>query len=158
LNKLSNQNKCQELQTHNFIAMKESNLTIEQEAIKKRLIDRIAEPRGKYIDCDKGWYKILEELNNKLAYLDPDYQIYQIKEKFGTLRVYYETTANDFIRSMMDDFIIAAEKQSAMLCEICGNGAGKNKVEFDPTVRIRESGRIRTLCDTCVDSQNSLKL
>jgi|LakMenEpi03Aug12_release.lakeMendotaPanAssembly.Ray.scaffolds.fasta_scaffold411887_1 hypothetical protein len=138
--------------------MEDVSLTSEQEAIKKRLIERFPDGIGKYIECDKGWYRLLDDLNNKLAYIDPDYKIYQVKEKFGTLRLYYNTSTNDFLRSMMDDFVISAEKQSAILCEICGNGAGKNKIDFDPTVKIREVGRIRTLCDTCVASQNIKKL
>ena len=55
---------------------------------EKKLINRIPKPWGRYISCNEGWYNILDELDNKLAYLDPDYQINQVKEKFGTLRFY----------------------------------------------------------------------
>lgn len=36
----------------------------------------------------KGWVPIIEQLDKDISALDPDYQIMQVKEKFGTLRFY----------------------------------------------------------------------
>ena len=59
--------------------------------IEQRLISRIPKGWGRYISCNEGWYDILDKLDIKLSYLDPDYSIAQVKEKFGTLRFYFDT-------------------------------------------------------------------
>jgi hypothetical protein len=38
----------------------------------------------------EGWMPIILDLNEKLTKLDPEYRIMQIKEKFGTLRYYFD--------------------------------------------------------------------
>jgi hypothetical protein len=40
-----------------------------------------------------GWIPLVEELHAKLIELDPGYALEQVKEKFGTLRVYATTRA-----------------------------------------------------------------
>jgi hypothetical protein len=56
------------------------------EAVLRRI------PRGYFhcIDCGPGWYPLLSRLAKKLAEVDPDglIAVYQVKEKFGGLRVY----------------------------------------------------------------------
>lgn len=93
--------------------------------IEQKLLNRIFKPWGKYISCNEGWYKILEELDNKLSYLDPEYKINQIKEKFGTLRFYFDTSADSPIRDIMDDCVSAAAYASSYTCEYCGSNLGK---------------------------------
>ena len=56
-----------------------------------RILNRIPLGWGKWISCDKGWYKLLTELEADLAEIFPFYAINQVKEKYGTLRFY---TAN----------------------------------------------------------------
>lgn len=46
---------------------------------------------GRWIGCGKGWYPLLTEANRKLAELFPNYEIHQVKEKYGTLRFYWGT-------------------------------------------------------------------
>lgn len=53
------------------------------------ILDRIPRGWGKWISLDAGWYPLIVDLNSKLAALDPDYEIHQVKEKFGTLRFYF---------------------------------------------------------------------
>ncbi len=54
----------------------------------RTLLERIPDGWGRWIQCGPGWYPILARLNKRLEEFDPDYQVLQIKEKFGTLRIY----------------------------------------------------------------------
>jgi hypothetical protein len=53
-----------------------------------KILSRIPPRWGRWIQCDKGWYPLLCELDEKLAAIFPDYEVHQVKEKFGTLRYY----------------------------------------------------------------------
>ncbi len=90
--------------------------------IRERLLGRIPEQWGKWVSCDSGWDWILDDLDRKLSYLDPEYQINQVKEKFGTLRFYYEArTTEDVVFELMDDAVRTAEHYSAYTCEAVEN-------------------------------------
>jgi hypothetical protein len=52
----------------------------------ERILHRIPAGCGRWIDCGPGWYPILVGLDLRLAELAPGYEVYQVKEKFGTLR------------------------------------------------------------------------
>lgn len=69
-----------------------------------------------------GWKDIVLEADAMLAHIDPDYEIHQIKEKFGTLRYYYGTNHEyDSIEyKIMDAITRSAESKSAGVCEVCG--------------------------------------
>lgn len=54
----------------------------------QKILSRIPPRWGRWISCDKGWYPLVIELDQKLAEIYPDYQLHQVKEKFGTLRYY----------------------------------------------------------------------
>lgn len=54
----------------------------------KKILSRIPPRWGRWISCDKGWYPLVIELDQKLAEIAPDYTLHQVKEKFGTLRYY----------------------------------------------------------------------
>jgi hypothetical protein len=82
-------------------------------------------------ECGDGWYDILRDLCLKIK--DTDTKFVQIKEKFGTLRVYV-WNATDEVYAEIDK----AEALSAKTCEQCGA----------PGVT-RGGGWIQTLCDTC---------
>lgn len=97
--------------------------------IEQRLLNRIHKPWGRYISCGEGWYQLLGHLDKKLSYLDPDYKIHQVKEKFGTLRFYYETQADDLIRDIMTDCVSAHEYASSHVCEYCGSYAAKSQTD-----------------------------
>lgn len=88
-----------------------------------------------------GWNHILAQLNAKLSMLDPDYKILQIKEKFGTLRFYYETNTTLFsIKEAMDRYIRYAEIQSSKTCEKCG---------AEGSLINRKMGWMKTVCKNC---------
>lgn len=69
----------------------------------------------------KGWLSIVEELNQRLAKIDPGYEIHQIKEKFGALR-YYAMPSRSLFNEVREEFRVLvheAEAKSAVTCEIC---------------------------------------
>ena len=83
-----------------------------------------------------GWEPILVALHQDLLSLNPDYRVFQVKEKFGSLRVYLD----DPMTPEMDQAVHAAETLSAQICEVCGaSGRVRNVSQF----------YVRCLCDTC---------
>lgn len=125
----------------------------------EKIIERIPAQWGKCIDCDSGWDWILADLNTKLEYLDSEYEIHQVKEKFGTLRFYYQAKADrGVVLDLMDDAVSMAERYSATTCELCGKSSMKSDsrkgIEFDGSVSLKYSGGnpngwLKTLCDGC---------
>ena len=89
------------------------------------------------LDVGPGWYRLIVDLDRELAAIDPDYQLAQVKEKFGGLR-YYVEFESDRPRPGFDDLIRAAERRSERTCEQCGGGGGLT----------RRGSWVRTLCAT----------
>ena len=114
--------------------------------IEQALLGRIPDGWGKYVSCRKGWYKILEDLDSKLSYLDPNYRVVQIKEKFGTLRFYFDSSLDNLVKDIMNDCVAAAQYASSYTCEYCGSRL---------TAKLREGGWVKTLCDDCSDKRNN---
>lgn len=74
-----------------------------------------------YFSVGTGWLPLLHDLNSKLALLDPNYQITQIKEKFGGLRFYVSfSEINPLLETICYDVIHLIENKSFNVCEICG--------------------------------------
>lgn len=77
--------------------------------------------------CDKGWHNIiiaaLNEINTLMSQTRPDEKlhVYQIKEKFGGLRMYIEVlpTETDF-NNKVAEIVSHAEIQCEQTCEVCG--------------------------------------
>ena len=65
-------------------------------------------------ECSDGWFDLLEDLFKKLSALPDQVELEQVKEKYGTLRVYAMGSDEAF------DLINEAEEKSATICEICG--------------------------------------
>lgn len=115
------------------------------------ILDRIHEPWWSGISCGEGWHGFLLELDARLASMDPDYTIQQVKEKFGTLR-YYASPSEAYRDSNQEAYqkyesafqraIRAAELKSSTTCENCGAADG--------SLKVRE-GAWRTLCGACGD-------
>jgi len=92
-------------------------------------------------ECGDGWFNIINQLmsqiqhhidwNNKKEELVPQVTLTQVKEKFGTLRFYYDG-GDDRIRGL----VTMAQAMSGVTCENCGN-AGK----------IRGNGWYYTSCE-----------
>lgn len=113
----------------------------------KPILDRIPEAWGKYLP-EAGWDNLLLALNNMLVVYDEDYIIQQAKEKFGTLRFHFDFS-EEFknypnykeTRLRLYGMIQAIEFLSSRTCEYCGS--------MDDTVKLRQNGWIKTLCDKC---------
>lgn len=108
-------------------------------------------------ECGNGWFGIISSLcwmirqheDNKIwrkKYLEendleklkqePEYfpvKFDQIKEKYGTLRVYF-SGGDEYVEGLVS----MAEAISGKICEVCGNKGQPNK-----------GGWISTLCDSC---------
>lgn len=87
--------------------------------------------------CGNGWYKIIDTMSKELTAYAKKHGVAieceQVKEKFGTLRVYLNAS-ND----ATDKIVAKAEKASAKTCEHCGKPG-----------RIRETGWVMIACDKC---------
>ena len=62
----------------------------------------------------KGWQKLVDKLCKDIAKIDPDTEVSQIKEKFGTLRFYHQ--GGQEVARLAEK----AEQKSAFICEVCG--------------------------------------
>lgn len=81
-----------------------------------------------------GWFDLEWRLCEALEQVVPvDYKLFQIKEKFGTLRWYDNGNTDEG-----DALISQAEKESALTCELCGL----------PGI-LRGKNGLTTQCDTC---------
>ena len=85
---------------------------------------------------DPGWSKLIEDLVNDLFNLGWNGEVLQVKEKFGGLRFYINTGSQEIF-----DRIYRAENDSFKICEYCGAPGFP-----------RNTGWIKTLCDTCVEN------
>lgn len=100
-----------------------------------------------------GWAKIIENLDDLINTVDSEYQIDQIKEKFGGLR-YYITNSDKYRTKIKENFpafidpvslyINNAQRNSFLTCENCGKK--DSEVETRPN---EGEFWIRTLCKKC---------
>ncbi len=89
------------------------------------------------VDVGDGWVPIVERLGEQLADLG-GVTVTQVKEKFGGLRVYHESSDYDTAEAL----IRTAEEECARTCENCGAAGSR-----------RGGGWILTLCDGCHESR-----
>jgi hypothetical protein len=75
-------------------------------------------------ECGPGWAGLLERLFNDLGQiLRPTgnrITIRQLKEKFGTLRVYWRGAVDNETDARIDDAILLAAFRSEVTCDVCG--------------------------------------
>jgi hypothetical protein len=89
---------------------------------------------------DDGWFDILwrlcEDLEPLVVQFEQEtgcqFEVLQVKEKFGGLRVYVNCRKQDAIRQRID----AEIQESFHTCEVCGQPG-----------KLREERWIKTLCD-----------
>ncbi len=103
---------------------------------------RIPDGWGRWISCDRGWYRIIIDVDQQLAKLDPNYAVHQVKEKFGGLRYYFAATSavDEETWEKMQQIVRKAEKLADKTCECCGS---------TEKVKLRDNGWWKTMCDHC---------
>lgn len=111
-------------------------------------------PIGRYgIECDDGWYDLIEEVCGQLQYLSKlfkrDIIAAQVKEKYGGLRFYtsleeIKTNVGDHKLqwSIINNVISTTENASLHTCELCGTHVEVDKIKIN---KVRE----KTLCKKC---------
>jgi hypothetical protein len=108
------------------------------------ILRRIPDGWGRWISVDAGWYPLVIATNHRLAELDAEYVLHQIKEKFGTLRYYCAPSGDDpnpDLLDALDEITAAAERASAITCERCGQ----------PGMLQRTRYWAKTLCHSCAE-------
>jgi len=93
----------------------ETQLQIEE--LKKKILPGYWQS----VDVDEGWYQLVLDCDKELTQIDPGYQIVQIKQKFGGLRYYFESSPLLGTRKAMDDVVAKYEAVAAVTCEATGN-------------------------------------
>lgn len=87
----------------------------------------------------EGWNELVDNLIQELNKINQDWEISQIKEKFGGLRFYAHNT-----NEKQNELIRRAEEVSYHVCEVCGE-QGKLRDDL---------GWIQTLCDKHYSIEN----
>ena len=92
-----------------------SDKTILPDAI--RPFFKEGDPSGSVVP--PGWFDIVERMHANIIKVEPTYQIEQIKEKFGLLRVYVDTEHHP--DSLVYIIINYYESMSRRICQFCGS-------------------------------------
>lgn len=108
-------------------------LGIREPVSMQQILDRFVADSPHEIQCDKGWYPLIISIHQELAHIDQNYQILQIKEKFGGLRFYY--VSNSKKHSEIDRIVHFYENKSYEICEVTGK----------PGQLMRKGGTYKTL-------------
>jgi hypothetical protein len=117
----------------------EDNLIIKYRPLFKNKDDDMISLIGCFgFECGNGWYKLIDDtlnkINQKVIELNIKYfEIVQIKQKFGSLRIY-----TNFHIEEIEDIIEDAEDLSKIICEGCGKSG-----------KLRNDGYLMILCDKC---------
>lgn len=101
-----------------------------------RLINANLSPGYRHLHVDDGWYQIIWDLCEEIephVKDDPGFHFIQVKEKFGTIRVYVSHYTDQIQASLTK-----ADKRSSYTCEVCGKPG-----------KLRDSSWLRTYCDDC---------
>jgi hypothetical protein len=86
-------------------------------------------------ECEEGWFDLIDKTCEKILATNPpeDFLMFQVKEKFATLRIYTNHSTME-----IDNIIDEAERISSETCETCG-AKGKITGEY----------WVKTLCEKC---------
>lgn len=100
-------------------------------------------------DCGDGWYDLIDLLCKAIqSYIDQNAECVQVvaaqvKEKFGSLRFYYNG-GDEYVAGLVS----FAEIMSIGICEFCGTNQNVTK---------RMEGWIRHLCSECARKEGKRK-
>ncbi|MFF5499474.1 hypothetical protein [Streptomyces aquilus] len=89
-----------------------------------------------------GWHPVLLRLHERLLSLEPGYQLEDLKEKLGGVRIHVTATSAIALAEMRG-VLTEAEKQSETICEFCGEPGRRRRRNDAP------AGWIKTVCDDC---------
>ena len=88
---------------------------VNDEEIKADMENRT--PKGWYgLSTPPGWWQIVRDLHLGIVEQCPDYEIFQIKEKFAELRYYCSVEADPSVSPLIEE----AEQKCAKTCQVCG--------------------------------------
>lgn len=74
-----------------------------------------------FSDVPPGWVGLVARLHHRILEIAPDYELEQVKEKYGTLRYYVALPSDDrALHEAVEALIDEAEEESARTCEMCG--------------------------------------
>ena len=84
-------------------------------------------------ECEPGWYDIIDNLCKKIAKVTDKVEFIQIKEKFGSLRIYVDldNAMSEEQASTVYSLIKEAEELSTKTCELCGKVEDHNIIRND---------------------------
>nr|CAD6612664.1 hypothetical protein RKHAN_02508 [Rhizobium sp. Khangiran2] len=71
--------------------------------------------RAKYVDVGIGWLPLVRDFITEALLHDPSLEVLEMKEKFGTLRIWSDT---DVLEARLAKG--KAEIKSGLTCEVCG--------------------------------------
>lgn len=112
---------------------------MDAELLRQKLEPHWSEaPVRRSADIGKGWMPLVSDLVDALVDTGKDFEIVQIKEKFGMLRFYANYKRIYDGRCQISNIVQAYENGSTFICENCGSYG-----------RPRRKGWIKTLCHTC---------
>lgn len=121
-----------------------------EKEMQEKFPKMFSEPYGGFC-CGEGWWPILKSLCGQIQHhIDwkakqghdvPQVVVAQIKEKFGSLRFYYDG-GDEYIHGLVS----MAESWADHTCETCGDPATK-----------KTTGYIKTVCDKHYEEFNQYK-
>lgn len=83
------------------------------------------------ISCEDGWFDLISQLSEKLTNICKKHNVIirfaQIKNKFGLLRIYYDSEG-EYSQDVSDhvySLVNAVESMSGTICELCGQEGKK---------------------------------
>jgi hypothetical protein len=89
-----------------------------------------------------GWTPLLLTLDDQLKAIQPNYQVVQMKEKFGGLRIYLAGSPAGVFEEV-NRLICTAEGVAERTCEFCGRPG------IPQAPPGRSTGWVKTACDEC---------
>jgi hypothetical protein len=90
------------------------------------------------LECGEGWWPIIEQMCHELSAIAAPVTFEQIKEKFGSLRVYFSfsSSTDDLLCEETRTIIEKAESKAGHTCEKCGAPGSRQRID----------GWVSTLC------------
>jgi hypothetical protein len=85
--------------------------------------------RGCSLEIPEAWYGTVLKIDAMLGLIDPNYQLLQVKDKFGQLRYYYSTEKED-ARKVMDAIETWGALEVDKICVTCGEEATTERNYF----------------------------